>query len=416
MNDATGLIKLAIATARPEGNFLSWLLGNHENAIRDGESLVLYGTGNLGRDMLNALRNHGINPIACCDSNPDRAGGTYYGLPIISLHTLMNAYSKCPVLVASQTYAADIKKNLISHGFNKNNILWPADFDMATALFFTPTNQITIYRGKSKDDWDEFIVNNKEKIDKAYSLFEDDKSKQVFIEKIAAMVNYENIGAFVNYIKRNSEPVKDFGLICFKPYGAENFYYFTNDVFQLEDDEIYVDVGAHDGDSVMEFVDACRREKKIYKKIIAFEPDPGYHKQLLDYAGSIRNIQCVDYGIWSKEATFRFKSSQDGIVDGSSGICSEGDIEIKTISLDKFLSGERVTLIKMDPPGNIIKDAIEGAKDTIRRYRPKLILGAYHSPEAIFEIPLLIHDVDPSYRLFLRHNSWGIGETDLYAI
>lgn len=416
MNKALKLIEAAIATASPQQDFLSWLLGKNKAAILEGESLVLFGTGSLGRDMLNALKNHGVYPHFFCDSNPDRVGSKYHGLTIISPEKLKMEYADSNVLIASQTYAADIRKDLINLGFNKHKIIWPTDFDMATALFFTPTNQLTTNRTRSQAEWQEFIKENSEKIEKAYALFEDDKSKQVFVEKIAAMVNFENIGVFTNYLKRNSEPVNDFGLVCFKPYGAENFYYFNNDVFQLVNEEIYVDIGAHDGDSVIEFVNACKNNQKKYKKIIAFEPDPEYFKQLLAYSEGKQNIQCIDSGIWSEKTVLKFRSSANDIIDGSSGFSTLGDIEIKTISLDEFLSGDKVTLIKMDPPGNIIPIALEGAKNTIKKHKPRLILGAYHAFESIFEIPLLVHKIDPTYRLFLRHNSWGIGETDIYAI
>jgi len=416
MSNVIKLIDEAIDSALPQYRFLKWLLGAHEEKIIQGKSLVLFGTGNLGRDMLNTLKSYDINPICFCDSNPERVGNLFHGLPIISTEKLKTAYADSYILISSQTYAADIRKTLINLGFKRNKIIWPADFDMAAALFFTAPNQLTIQRDKNLDDWKQYIKKNQGKIQKVYDLFQDEKSRQVFIEKIATMANHDNIGAFINFLRRNSEPVNEFGLICFKPYGAENFYYFNNDIYQLEDDEIYVDIGAHDGDSIIEFVQACKNNKKNYKKIIAFEPDPSYFNKLSETTRKYRDIQCSDYGIWSEETFFKFTSSASGVVDGSAAINTHGDIEIKTTSLDKFLLGEKVTLIKMDPPGNIIPKALQGAIETIKKHKPKLVLGAYHSSEAIFEIPLLVHKIDPSYRLYLRHNSWGIGETDIYAI
>jgi len=55
-------------------------------------------------------------------------------------------------------------------------------------------------------------------------------------------------------------------------------------------------------------------------------------------------------------------------------------------SLDDFLEGDKVMLIKMDSLGDIIPEALMGTKKTIDRFYPKLVLGAYYSFEAIFDV------------------------------
>ena len=52
---------------------------------------------------------------------------------------------------------------------------------------------------------------------------------------------------------------------------------------------------------------------------------------------------------------------------------------------------------------------------TIQKYKPKLALGVYHSIDAIYKIPLQLHSLCPEYKIFIRHNSWYIGETDVHA-
>ena len=70
----------------------------------------------------------------------------------------------------------------------------------------------------------------------------------------------------------------------------------------------------------------------------------------------------------------------------------------------------------MDPPGNIIPEALMGAKKTISKFKPKLVLNAYNTFEDIFEMPLLINTLWPDYKLYLRHISWTVCETDLFAM
>ena len=61
-------------------------------------------------------------------------------------------------------------------------------------------------------------------------------------------------------------------------------------------------------------------------------------------------------------------------------------------------------------------EALKGAEETIKRYRPKLAICVYHKPEDIVEIPKYILNINPDYKLYLRHYSDNAGETVLYAI
>ncbi len=62
-------------------------------------------------------------------------------------------------------------------------------------------------------------------------------------------------------------------------------------------------------------------------------------------------------------------------------------------------------------------EAILGGINTIKKYKPKLMISLYHRNEDIFKIPLLIKELNPNYKLFIRHQlyipAW---ETNLYAL
>jgi len=58
---------------------------------------------------------------------------------------------------------------------------------------------------------------------------------------------------------------------------------------------------------------------------------------------------------------------------------------------------ERVDFIKMDIEG-AEPNALRGAAQTIRRFRPRLALAAYHAPEHPAVIPKLVRELAPTYR------------------
>ncbi|WP_337484935.1 FkbM family methyltransferase, partial [Porcipelethomonas sp.] len=89
---------------------------------------------------------------------------------------------------------------------------------------------------------------------------------------------------------------------------------------------------------------------------------------------------------------------------------------IESKSVDNMLDGKEATLIKMDVEG-AEREALWGACQTISKYSPRLMVALYHRNEDIFELPLLVHKLNPKYKLYIRHQlyipAW---ETNLYAI
>ena len=85
------------------------------------------------------------------------------------------------------------------------------------------------------------------------------------------------------------------------------------------------------------------------------------------------------------------------------------------VGLDEIAHGDRVTYIKMNIEGAEI-DALRGAAQTIRRWRPKLAVAAYHRPADLWQVPALIREIHPGYRLYLRQHDGGLIESVVYAL
>ena len=52
------------------------------------------------------------------------------------------------------------------------------------------------------------------------------------------------------------------------------------------------------------------------------------------------------------------------------------------------------------------KEAITGAKETIKRCKPKMLVSCYHRSEDIFTLPLLVKSIRDDYRVYIRHNPY----------
>ena len=83
--------------------------------------------------------------------------------------------------------------------------------------------------------------------------------------------------------------------------------------------------------------------------------------------------------------------------------------------IDEIVGEDKVSFIKMDIEGAELK-ALEGAKETILKWYPRLAICIYHKYEDIYEIGDYILSLNPNYKLYIRHYSTCMWETVLYAV
>lgn len=119
--------------------------------------------------------------------------------------------------------------------------------------------------------------------------------------------------------------------------------------------------------------------------VIAFEPSPGNAKCLLANLDSYLKagrLQLVPKGVWSEEATLRFSTSNTNN-PGGHHISEDGEIEVSVTSIDQVvreLGVSHLDYIKMDVEGAELK-ALEGARETIARFRPRLCVATEHTDD-----------------------------------
>jgi FkbM family methyltransferase len=176
----------------------------------------------------------------------------------------------------------------------------------------------------------------------------------------------------------------------------------------LGENEIYVDAGAYDGDSVRRFIE---RVNGRYERILAFEPDPKTYQRLKESFTNEPRVQAFNAGLHQHKAVLRFRNdSTRGAI-----FTDEGESSIEVVSLDEVLAGASVSYIKMNIEGAEI-DALHGARGAIERWTPKLAISVYHRASDLWRIPQLVREFSPAYDLYLRQHDGGVIETVLYAL
>ena len=87
----------------------------------------------------------------------------------------------------------------------------------------------------------------------------------------------------------------------------------------------------------------------------------------------------------------------------------------KVCKLDDVIQEQQVTFIKMDIEGFELS-ALKGAINIINENQPKLVISAYHRLEDLWKVPLYIKGINERYKVYLRHHSPMVWDTDCYAV
>lgn len=211
-------------------------------------------------------------------------------------------------------------------------------------------------------------------------------------------------------------------------------YQLDRSFIQLGDDEILVDGGAFDGISLVQLTRATGNK---FRRIDAYEPGPELAQKCRETITSLalldptlaERVRIHQAGLWSECTTLEFQPdffaneahrdaywSPMGAHLVEAGITAERPptttkVPVTTIDLDS----PDATYIKLEIEGSELR-ALEGARATLSRNRPRLSVAAYHKPVDLHELAEFLESLDAGYAFGMRHhNPTSFISTVLYA-
>jgi FkbM family methyltransferase len=281
------------------------------------------------------------------------------------------------VIICSFTFNDEIYSDLTNNGFSPEQIIR----SLAECMHFETPRTFAPHLDGYR--W-------------AYDFFEDDLSRRLVMDRMRLYL----LGA----------PLR--------PNTACTMYYEDGFV-PLAENEVFIDGGAYNGESVEIFIDKMRHAGKAYSRIYSFEPSPANYAVTAPRLSDCKNTEIVQKGLWSYEGELLFYEDSQAMAGASFVIGSGDGRAVPVTSLDVFFrgrsDGELPTFIKMDVEG-AEKEALLGAAGIIRCKKPKLSICAYHKIEDIFELPRTIVGIRDDYRFALRQHRTGLYDTVLYAV
>ncbi len=343
--------------------------------ILKDQQVLIYGCGQLGKLVYNFLTQRGIAPTAFIDKNWQTIGA-FGEISVISPDILESEHAHDLIILAifnPYTPTGPIINNLRGRGIK--NVWTMIDFVSAF-----PEGQFSHYWLAPK----EYVRSQRESYNQLSALLADERSKQLV----------ENIYAF--------RSTGDNALLP-SPDSQE---YLPSDIPRWRNPMRLIDCGAFTGDTIQ----GLMAGGYTIDEAIAFEPDPDNFNLLATALPDI-NVINIPCGVAMDQSQLYF---EDGMGMGSR-LNPSGNKLVQCVSISKLAPNFAPTLIKMDVEGAEIQ-ALRGAEDVIRKYRPGLAISIYHEADHLWKIPLMLKEWNLGYTFHIRIHEENTFGTVLYAL
>ena len=349
------------------------------------KKIVLYGMGDGADKIKRVLDDRGIEAADIMASDGFVRGQSFMGHRVKTLSEIEDEYKDgFIILVCFGSSLPDVMENIYAAA--RKHELYAPNVPVAGGGVFDL----------------KYANANKESLQKVYKMLADEQSKKVFEN----VIRYKLSGD-IKYLRECETP------------SDEKF-----DLLNIGTEETVVDLGAYDGDTLVEFLNGTSMQ---FRKLYAMEPDNKNYRKLkrsLYMIGSAL-LEAYNAGAWDEDTTMTFnmragRGSTANETSADSGASKPHRPlqfrDIKMMKTDTMLRGDAATYIKIDVEG-AEENALRGARETIANFRPKLNVALYHRNEDMFKLPLLINELNKKYKFYMRHHpyipDW---DTNLYCV
>lgn len=185
---------------------------------------------------------------------------------------------------------------------------------------------------------------------------------------------------------------------------------------KVENGDFVIDAGGCWGDTSLIFSSIAGNEGKIFTfeffddNLNILKENFSHNKELAD------NIILTEQPVYNKSNKILYLNH--ACADITTLTENKNNLQqYKTICIDDFVEGkkiEKTDFIKMDIEGCELK-ALQGAVNTLKKYKPKLAIAAYHKYEDYYEIPKFLNELNLGYKFYFANYTLGFTDTVIYA-
>ncbi len=317
--------------------------------------IVIYGTGDGADKLFNILADLHVTVRAVFASAGFVRNRFFHGYRVRSFEDCLEEYGEDMVaLMAFGARAPEVMSYILSLAA-KCTMLFP---DLLFCEDGKPFN-MKYASAHAKD------------IERAYGRLGDEKSREVF----EAAIENKLTGTADSLMRGVSDERENWKLI------------------DIKDGDSFFDAGAYNGDTLSLFLSFTEKYGRIY----ACEPDPRSFRRLKAKAEGLRDTELYNAAISDKPGVMSFTFGK------GRGNAKGGADTIEAESIDSILKGREVSFIKYDIEGEEEKGLI-GAGNTIRTFRPRILLSAYHKTDDLWMLMKCADSIRDDYTFLLRRS------------
>lgn len=341
------------------------------------DEIAVVGAASEGARLAALCRAHGITLVALADQQPSKIGKEVAGHIVHPIDSLERLDRTTPIVIASHRVLGATER---LRGLGFKTVLPFAALQVIAPELFPPH---MFYDGLLDDLWD-----NRDQYARLVDRLADARSRDVLNAVLA--------------FRQTLDPA------VLKPVLDDDDLYAPKGLVDFSDNEVYVDGGSYDGDTIRTFIE---RVHGRFSDVYAFEPDPVTFAKLEENFRNEPRVHPIHAGLHSHGGSLRFRD------DASRGaiFADDGEIEMPVTTIDDVVGDRRLTFVKMNIEG-AEPDALRGGQNAIRKWQPKLAISVYHRASDLWRIPQQVAELNPGYELYLRQHDGGIIETVLYAL
>lgn len=347
-------------------NVFSYLLKSQSSwdKIKNSQfPVAVYGTGNGADKVFAEFDRLSITPRYVAASDSFARERTFRGYKVIPLSVLERQEPRLTFALCFASSRGEVIEN-IKRLSERHNVIMPS---------------VPVYGNEIFNK--EYLSEHLSEINRAYESLADKKSKEVF----ANIIEFQITGDLNLMFSCETDKSESFSLLG------------------ITDGENCLDLGAYRGDTVDELINFAGG----YGKITALEPDIRSFKKLCTHCENLRNTTLLNAAASDLPGVRTFGGNKGR----GSGLNNTGT-KITTVTVDS-LNGD-FTYIKADIEGEEMK-MLSGAVNTLKS-RPKLNIAAYHRSGDIFGLVNRIAEINPEYKIYLRHHRHiSLWDTNLYC-
>lgn len=336
--------------------------------------ILLYGMGNGAEKVYNRLIKDGVKPVGVFASDEFVRGHSFLGYRVMRFSEVCELYDDFIILLCFASCIDSVIER-IKELAGKYELYVP-DVPVAGEDIFDLA----------------FAKAHYEQLNAAYRLLCDETSKQVMQDMISFKLSGK-LDLLFNFESERAQAYKD--------------------ILDIKDNESFVDLGAYNGDTIRELLEYTGGK---VNKILAVEPDGYSYKKLCKYIlQSEADFIITENCAVSNEDTTAYFLNKGGRM---SGLDREKGVITQVYTVDTLCKRHefKPTYIKMDLEGEEL-NALHGCYEVINKYKPKMLVSAYHKREDLFALIDYIHTACPEYRIYLRkHRYIPAWDINIYCI